>query len=66
MGFLDKLLGRNKEAAGDVKDDPKTHQEGIHQEAQGAAEKGAGQAEDTAQDARDDATTHQAERQDPM
>ena len=38
MSFLDKLLGRSKQAAGDLKDDPEMRQEGMHQEAQGAAE----------------------------
>ena len=39
--------------------------EGMHQEAQGAAEDRAEQAEDMAQEARDDAASHQAEREDP-
>jgi uncharacterized protein YjbJ (UPF0337 family) len=65
MSFLDKLLGRNKEAAGDVKDDPEMRQEGMHQEAQAAAEEPAAQAEGMAQEARDDAAPG-AERQDPM
>ena len=33
MSFLDKLLGRSKQAAGDLKDDPEMRQEGMHQEA---------------------------------
>ena len=49
--FLDKLLGRSKQAAGDLKDDPEMKSEGMHQEAQGAAEDRAEQAEDMAQEA---------------
>jgi uncharacterized protein YjbJ (UPF0337 family) len=66
MSFLDKLLGRSKQAAGDMKDDPEMRMEGKHQEAQGAAEDRAEQAEDMAQEARDDAAAHRAEREDPM
>jgi uncharacterized protein YjbJ (UPF0337 family) len=66
MSFLDKLLGRSKQAAGDLKDDPEMRQEGMHQEAEGAAKDRAEQAEDMAQEARDDAAAHRAEREDPM
>jgi uncharacterized protein YjbJ (UPF0337 family) len=66
MSFLDKLLGRSKQAAGDLKDDPEMRQEGMHQEAQGAAEERAEQAEQMAQDARDEAADHEAKREDPM
>jgi uncharacterized protein YjbJ (UPF0337 family) len=66
MSFLDKLLGRSKQAAGDLKDDPEMRQEGMHQEAQGAAEERAEQAEEMAQEARDDAAAHEAEREGPM
>ena len=66
MSFLDKLLGRSKQAAGDMKDDPEMRMEGKHQEAQGAAEDRAEQAEDMAQEARDDADAHRAQRDDPM
>jgi uncharacterized protein YjbJ (UPF0337 family) len=65
MGFLDKLLGRGKQAAGDVKNDPEMRREGMHQEAEGMAESRAEQAEDMAQEARDDAAEHRAERDIP-
>lgn len=66
MSFLDRLLGRSKQAAGDLKDDPEMRQEGKHQEAEAVAEDRAEQAEDMAQEARDDASAHRAEREDPM
>jgi uncharacterized protein YjbJ (UPF0337 family) len=66
MGFLDKLLGRGKQAAGDMKDDPELRREGMHQEAQSEAESRADQAEDMAQDARTEAAEHRAQRDDPM
>ena len=64
MSFLDKLLGRSKQAAGDLKDDPGMRAEGMQQEAEGAAESRAEQAEEMAQEAREDAATHRAERDD--
>lgn len=66
MSFLDKLLGRGKQAAGDLKDDPEMRREGMHQEAEGVAESRAERAEDVAQEAREDAAEHRAERNDPM
>ena len=66
MSFLDKLLGRSKQAAGDLKDDAEMKSEGMHQEAQGAAEDRAEQADDMAQEARDDAASHAAERENPL
>jgi uncharacterized protein YjbJ (UPF0337 family) len=62
MGFLDKLLGRGKQAAGDMANDPEMRREGAHQEAEGAAESRAERAEDMAQEARTDAAEHRAER----
>ena len=64
MGFLDKLLGRSKQAAGDLKDDPGMRAEGMHQEAEGEAESRAERAEEMAHEARDDAAAHRAERDD--
>jgi uncharacterized protein YjbJ (UPF0337 family) len=64
-GFLDRLLGRGKKAAGDMADDPEMRREGMHQEAEGAAESRADQAEDMAQEARTDAAEHRAERDQP-
>ena len=38
MGFLDKLLGRGKQAAGDVAGSAEMKSEGMHQEQEGMAE----------------------------
>jgi len=38
MGFLDKLLGRGKKAAGDMTGDASMRREGMHQEREGMAE----------------------------
>lgn len=65
MGFLDKLLGRGKQAAGDVMNEPEIRREGMHQEAEGMAESRAERAEDMAQEARTEAAEHQAERDQP-
>jgi uncharacterized protein YjbJ (UPF0337 family) len=65
MGFLDKLLGRSKQAAGDLSGDSGMKAEGMHQEAEGEAESRAGQAEDAAQEAREEAAEHHAERETP-
>jgi uncharacterized protein YjbJ (UPF0337 family) len=62
MGFLDKLLGRGKQAAGDVAGDSSMKREGMHQEAEGMAEDRAATAEDKAQEAREEAAEHRAER----
>jgi uncharacterized protein YjbJ (UPF0337 family) len=63
MGFLDKLLGRGKKAAGDLADDPQMRKEGAHQEAEGAAKDRAEHAESEAQAAREQAAEHHAERE---
>lgn len=63
MGFLDKLLGRGKQAAGDLAGDSSLKREGAHQEAQGAADERAGQFEELAQTEREDAARHAAERE---
>jgi len=63
MGFLDKLLGREKKAAGDVAGDASLRREGMHQEREGMAEDRASTAEDTAQAAREEAAEHRAERE---
>jgi uncharacterized protein YjbJ (UPF0337 family) len=62
MGFLDKLLGRGKKAAGDVKGDESMRREGMHQEREGMAEDRATSAEEQAQAAREDAAEHRAQR----
>ncbi len=64
MSFLDKLLGRSKKAAGDLKGDSSMAREGTHQEQEGMASERAEQAEDTAQEERERAAEHHAERTD--
>jgi uncharacterized protein YjbJ (UPF0337 family) len=64
MSWLDKLLGRGKQAAGDVTGDSSMKHEGMHQEQEGMASERAEQAEDTAQQERERAAEHHAERQD--
>jgi uncharacterized protein YjbJ (UPF0337 family) len=63
MGFMDKLLGRGKKAAGDMTGDSSMQREGMHQEQQGMAEERAQSAEETAQAERESAAEHQAERE---
>ena len=63
MGLLDKLLGRGKQAAGDVSGDASLRREGKHQEREGAAEDRAATAEDRAQEERERAAEHRAERE---
>jgi uncharacterized protein YjbJ (UPF0337 family) len=62
MGFLDKLLGRTKKAAGDMTGDSSMRSEGMHQEQEGMAEDRAGSAEQMAQAERERAAEHRAER----
>jgi uncharacterized protein YjbJ (UPF0337 family) len=64
MGFLDKLLGRGKQAAGDVAGDESMRREGMHQEREGRAEDRADTHEEHAQEAREQAAEHRAERTD--
>lgn len=63
MGFLDKLLGRGKQAAGDMAGDASLRKDGMHQEKEGVAEDRAASAEDHAQEAREEAAEHRAERE---
>jgi uncharacterized protein YjbJ (UPF0337 family) len=63
MGFMDKLLGRGKKAAGDMTGDSSMQREGMHQEQQGMAEDRAKSAEETAQAERESAAEHKAERE---
>lgn len=63
MGFMDKLLGRGKKAAGDVTGDSSMRQEGMHQEQEGMAEDRAASAEQMAQEERERAAEHRAERE---
>ena len=64
MGLLDKLLGRGKQAAGDVVGDNSLRREGMHQEAGAAAEERAEQHEELAQADRAEAARHDAARDD--
>jgi uncharacterized protein YjbJ (UPF0337 family) len=65
MSWLDRLLGRAKKAAGDMKGDESMRQEGMHQEAEGMAEDRAEAAEREAQEMREQAGEHRAERETP-
>jgi uncharacterized protein YjbJ (UPF0337 family) len=64
MGFLDKLLGRGKKAAGDLTGDTSMRREGMHQEQEGMAEERAASHEEMAEEERARAAEHQAERTD--
>jgi len=63
MGLLDKLLGRGKQAAGDITGDDSMRREGVHQEAEGAAKDRADNLEDKAQEERERAADHAAQRE---
>jgi uncharacterized protein YjbJ (UPF0337 family) len=62
MSFLDKLLGRGKQAAGDMAGSADMKREGMHQEKEGMAEDRASMHEEHAQEAREDAAEHRVER----
>jgi uncharacterized protein YjbJ (UPF0337 family) len=59
MGFLDKLMGRGKQAAGDLAGDDSLRSEGAHQEQKAMAEERAESAEATAQSERERAAEHE-------
>ena len=61
MGFLDKLLGRSKKAAGDLTGDSTLRREGRHQEQQAVAEERTERHEQMAADARAEAAEHRHE-----
>ena len=63
MGLMDKLLGRTKQAAGDMTGDSSMRREGAAQERQGAAEDRAAQHEEMAQEQRNQAAEAHAERE---
>ena len=63
MGFLDKLLGRGKKAAGDITGDSSMRREGAAQERAGSAEDRAGQYEEMAQEQRDQAAQARADQE---
>jgi uncharacterized protein YjbJ (UPF0337 family) len=62
MGFLDKLLGRGKKAAGDVTGDSSMRSEGVHQEQAAMAEERAKTYEERAQEERTEAAEHKADQ----
>ncbi len=61
MGWLDKLMGRGKRAAGEAADSPRLREEGRHQETAGRAADRAGEHEERAQEERERAATERAE-----
>ena len=63
MGLLDRLLGRSKQAAGDLMGDSTLRREGVHQEQEGAATDRAAQHEAQAQEERERAAELHAERE---
>ena len=62
MGFLDRLMGRGKTAAGDMKGDSSLESEGAHQEKKAEAEERAATAEEKAQEERTRAAAHEAQQ----
>ena len=64
MGWLDKLLGRGKKAAGDMTGDSSLRREGAHQEQAAAATERAEHYESMAQEERTEAATEQARQED--
>jgi uncharacterized protein YjbJ (UPF0337 family) len=62
-GWLDRLLGRGKKAAGDVVGDSSMRREGMHQEQEGRAEERAEKHEELAADERDRAAEHRVEKE---
>ena len=65
MGLLDRLLGRTKQAAGDVVGDSTLRDEGVHQERAGDAEDRAQLHEEQAQEARNEAAEQRSEQNEP-
>jgi uncharacterized protein YjbJ (UPF0337 family) len=65
MGWLDKIMGRGKRAAGEAMDDPSMREEGQHQEAAAAAGERAEQHEELAQDAREREASERAQQDRP-
>jgi len=63
MGFLDKLLGRDKKEAGDLMGDASMRHEGAAQEREGAADDRAAEHEAMAQEQRNQAPEAHAERE---
>jgi uncharacterized protein YjbJ (UPF0337 family) len=61
MSLLDKLLGRGKQAAGDLAGDASLRREGKHQEMEADAKGRAAEHEERAQEERERAAHHDAE-----
>jgi uncharacterized protein YjbJ (UPF0337 family) len=61
MGLLDKLLGRGKQAAGDLTGQSSLHTEGVHEEAEGVAEDTAASPAEAAEAEPERAAEHHAE-----
>ena len=64
MSWLDKLMGRGKQAAGDLSGDSSMKHDGMHQEQEGIASERADSAEEMAQKEREHAAQHHGERSD--
>jgi uncharacterized protein YjbJ (UPF0337 family) len=64
MGLLDKLLGRTKQAAGDMAGDRSLRNEGVHQEQKAEAEERAEHHEHMAAEERAEAAEHSAQEHD--
>jgi uncharacterized protein YjbJ (UPF0337 family) len=62
MGWLDKLLGRGKQKAGETTGDSSMKREGMHQEQEAMASERAESAEQMAQEERERAAEHRTER----
>jgi uncharacterized protein YjbJ (UPF0337 family) len=63
MGWLDKILGRGKKAAGDMMGDSSMRQEGAAQEREAMAEERADMHEEAAMESREEAAEQKAERE---
>ncbi len=61
MGFLDKLMGRGKKAAGDMTGDASLRREGMHQEHGAIADERADAHEERAAEARVEAAEQKAD-----
>jgi uncharacterized protein YjbJ (UPF0337 family) len=62
MGWLDRLMGRGKRAAGEATDSPSLREEGRHQESAGRAAEQAESHEDMALEAGERAAEERAEQ----
>lgn len=65
MSFLDKLLGRGKQAVGEAAGDASLRREGLHQEHEARAHERADRHEELAQEERERAAAHRVEREQP-